>query len=187
MFQAKGQILANENSRNDQQSSFAALYQRYWRDLCVHIRSQFGMGPPEPEDVAQSAFARFAALDDPRAVENPRAFLWRTAHNIVISHKRHKKVSDSYANDASHKIFAEQLDDLSTERVISDRERYTIVYRALEKMPRLRRRVLLLNRVHGLSAAEIARRMNMPVTTVKTYIYRAVSELEAALKAADAE
>ena len=64
------------------------LYLVHWKGLCGYVRAQFGPGPPEPEDVAQSAFIRFAAADAAH-IENPRAFLYATARNLVIDHHRH--------------------------------------------------------------------------------------------------
>lgn len=56
-------------------SELGQLYHRYWGDICRYINSTFGSGPPDPEDVAQSVFVNFFSLDNPEAIENPRAFL----------------------------------------------------------------------------------------------------------------
>lgn len=48
-------------------------------------------------------------------------------------------------------------------------------------MPARRRRVLVLNRIEGLSFAEIARRLGLSPTAVKKHAARAMADLDAAL------
>jgi len=52
------------------------LYARHWGELCHYIKKHFGAGPPDPEDVAQEAFVKFAAVNDREAIDNPRAYLF---------------------------------------------------------------------------------------------------------------
>src|SRR3982751_272673 len=61
-----------------------AVYARHWSELCHYIKKHYGAGPPDPEDVAQEAFMKFAAIDDRDAIDNPRAYLFRTAHNVLV-------------------------------------------------------------------------------------------------------
>lgn len=58
------------------ETPLAELYRRHLSELTRYIARTFGAGPPDPEDVVQEAFAQFAALENPQAVENPRAFLF---------------------------------------------------------------------------------------------------------------
>jgi DNA-directed RNA polymerase specialized sigma24 family protein len=73
---------------SDTQRPLDRIYRQHWDEICRYVRRSFGAGPPDPEDVAQAAFARFAALDVEVQVANPRAFLFRTAHNIAIDARR---------------------------------------------------------------------------------------------------
>lgn len=161
------------------------LYFTHWTDLCRYVALHFGAGPPEPQDVAQAAFARFAGLDNPAAVRDPGAYLRRIAHNIVLDERRSLAVRRANLDAQRHEA-AQQTDELTPERVLLGQEAQVIVRARLAKMPRLRRRALLLNRIHGLSAAEIARRMRKPETTIRDNIQRALADLEAALKHAGA-
>jgi RNA polymerase sigma factor (sigma-70 family) len=158
----------------------AALYQRYWGELYAYVRRTFGSGPPEPEDVAQSAFAQFAARPDWRELEHPRAFLYRVAHNLVIDFHRSEAVRSRFVKDRATE--RSNSDDLHAERVISAKEQLSIVESALSHMEPKRRAVFVMNRIHELSFAEISRRMNMPETTVKRHVSAAVVECMRALR-----
>jgi DNA-directed RNA polymerase specialized sigma24 family protein len=123
---------------------FDALYAQYWAELCSYVRKRFGPGPPEPEDIVQEAFIRFAALDD-----------------------------------------ADRIDDRTPERVLESKERLSVLAKAILAMPAPRRRSLLLNRLHGLSCAEIARRTGYSESAVKKHIAVALADLEAECEAAE--
>lgn len=157
-------------------------YQRCWKDLCRYIRSNFGAGPPDPEDVVQQAFVQFAALDDPASIRNPKAFLCRTAHNIAVSDKR--RAQTRHRNFTALKHDLDQGDDLTPERAVMGKDELRLIKGTLEAMPRKRRRLLLLHRVHGLSYAEISRRMGLSQTAVKKHVAKAMIELDMALEAA---
>jgi RNA polymerase sigma factor (sigma-70 family) len=158
------------------------LYARHWGELCHYIKKHFGPGPPDPEDVAQDAFMKFAAIDDREAIDNPRAYLFRTAHNVLVD--EHRRLALRRANPADTEA---QLvsDDRTPERVLVGQERLDILTRSLRAMPAARRRSFLLNRLQGLSCAAIARMTGYSESAIKKHIGLALAELEAAVTAAE--
>jgi RNA polymerase sigma factor (sigma-70 family) len=58
------------------------LYRVHWQGLCGYVRAQFGPGPPEPEDVAQSA-----------AAENPVYEL--SPENVLLQAERFRIVAQA--------------------------------------------------------------------------------------------
>jgi len=158
------------------------LYARHWGELCHYIKKQFGAGPPDPEDVAQEAFMKFAAFDDRNAIDNPRAYLFRTAHNVFVDeHRRLVLRRASPSNTEARPV----SDDRTPERVLVGKERLEILARSLRAMPAVRRRSFLLNRLQGLSCAAIARMTGYSESAVKKHIGLALTELEAAVTAAE--
>jgi RNA polymerase sigma factor (sigma-70 family) len=158
------------------------LYARHWGELCHYIKKQFGAGPPDPEDVAQEAFMKFAAVDDRNAIDNPRAYLFRTAHNVFVDeHRRLVLRRASPSNTEARPV----SDDRTPERVLVGKERLEILARSLRAMPAVRRRSFLLNRLQGLSCAAIARMTGYSESAVKKHIGLALTELEAAVTAAE--
>jgi RNA polymerase sigma factor (sigma-70 family) len=160
------------------------LYARHWTELCNYVRKRFGMGPPDPEDVVQEAFIRFAQLKCPDEVDNARAYLYRTAHNILVDEHRRQALRTREAELATASGVG-FLDERTPERVIAGKERLDILKVALKCMPEARRLSFLLNRLQGLSCAEIARRTGYSDSAVKKHIGLAMADLEAALSAAE--
>ena len=167
----------------NQRARLKQLYERYWTDLCRHIRAKFGAGPHDPQDVAQSAFARYLSIDDQEAVENPRAFLYTTARNIALDVTRHHKHVTRHSLDAALDEGAQTIDECSPERIALARERAAALSAAIESLPRRQRQALLLNRLHDLSYSEIAERIGSSKSDVRRQIVRALETIEAALEA----
>lgn len=163
----------------ERRQQLSDLYLVHWKGLCGYVRSQFGPGPPEPEDVAQSAFIRFAAAD-PTRIENPRAFLYATARNLVIDH--HRQAQRVHAYEQAQTADENRVYELSPENVLLQAERFRILAQALERMPLKRRRLVLLNRFEGLSYAEIGEQFGMSAENVRKHIERTLAECLRALR-----
>lgn len=141
-------------------------YRKYWSELCAIIRRKFGSGPPDPEDVAQSAFERLGAAMQDQTIENPRAFLIRCAKNYVLDHKRRQVVRDRFAVDARTLNLLLGTDEFDGQRVLEAKDRLSCILKALDDLEPRRRRILLMHAVDELSFAEIARQMNLSHTRV---------------------
>jgi RNA polymerase sigma-70 factor (ECF subfamily) len=159
-------------------------YRQYWSELCAYVRKTFGAGPPEPEEVAQNAFARFAAMDAAE-VANPRAFLYRTAHNIVLDHRRREAVRSRLSAEVAVLDFGGETANADAERVLSAKERLAIVDRAIRAMEPRRRKVLIMHAIHGLNYTDIARRLGVSPTRVTQLFAEAVALCNAAMREAD--
>jgi RNA polymerase sigma factor (sigma-70 family) len=157
------------------------LYERYWAELCSYIRTTFGSGPPDPQDVAQSAFARYLALPDHVAVENPRAFLYATARNIALDFNRHLKHATRHSVATAQGEGVTLVDEFSPERITLGRERARILEALVANLPHRQRQALLLNRLHDLSYGEIAVRIGSSKSDVSRLIARALETIQAAL------
>ncbi len=161
-------------------SLIAELYTRYSAELRSYLERKFRAGAAEAEDVVHQAFANLAALEEPTVVQNPRAYLYRTTHHILIDERR--RLSSWRRGVAPNLLDGHpQADEITPERVLIAKEHLALLGRVIGRLPRARRRSLLLNRLHGLSCAEIARRDGYSESAVKKHITLAMAELDAGL------
>ena len=165
----------------------AELYKKHWSGLCAYIRKQFGSGPPDPEDVAQQVFAKLGSMVETINWSLPKAYLIRMSHNIVISEKRRQAVRERHAVAQYQENRDSDGYDLTPEHVFIAEEEFGMVSDVIARMPEKRRKMLLLNRIKGLSYAEIARQFGVSDTAVKKHVYRAISELDDAMTRARGE
>jgi RNA polymerase sigma factor (sigma-70 family) len=159
---------------DEQRRRVQDLYQEHWKGICGYVRAHFGAGPPEPEDVAQTAFVRFVTADSGR-IENPQAFLYATARNLVIDHHRHAKRELAFIQTQAAVNSEEMPSELTPDNVLVQAERFRVLAEALERAPPAQRRMVLLNRFEGLSYEEIGHRFGMSPETVRKRIERTLA------------
>lgn len=137
------------------------------------------------DDVAQDAFARLAAAK-PGSIEAPRAWLFRTAHNIALNELKRLKIA---ATDAVGDIAAlERPSDAPSAEVLLERSEEAERLRAiLELLPERQRSALVLFKIEGLSHKEIGRRLGVSHRTVERYIADALNHCHDYLSAFRAE
>ncbi len=158
------------------------LYRAHWAELCRYLIRAVGAGPPEPEDIAQSAFAKLASQKR-EAVGNPRAYLYAMARNAIADHHRKAQRHTAYGRD----MMALQSDDpslsLDAEQVLLSQEQLAIALAAIEQLPEAQRRAFLLNRVEGLSIKDIAEREGVSVDAAQRRVARAATKCIMAMRA----
>jgi RNA polymerase sigma factor (sigma-70 family) len=157
------------------------LYEQHWRELCRYIRGRFGGGPPDPQDIAQYAFTQLSSLESPDTLTNPRAFLYRTATNAAIDHlragARQSRILQGIQEDCAQNPSME----LSPERVLLGKEDLKILEATIMSLTERDRTFFLLNRMEGVSFAEIARRTGMSPSGVRLIVENVLKICEARL------
>jgi len=152
-----------------------SFYRRYRAELRAYVMRAFGIGPPEPDDVVQTAFMKFASLSGDSRVGNPRAFLYATARNIVLDHHRRTRVAETHARE----VQLTTLDgcyEISPERILLDKERVGLLVEALAQMPLRRRRMVLMNRFNNLTCEAIGRRLGVSTSTVQKQVVQGIAD-----------
>ncbi len=162
------------------------LYREHAAALCGFLRRKYGPGPPEPEDIMHEAFSRLATLspDAVRQIEFPKAFLFRTAENVLNTERRRQTIRASHVAEINLADAARS--DFTPERVLLAKDQLDIAERVLQAMPARRRQCFLMHRFDELSFAEIGRRLGMTSNGAKGHVERAMSQIAEALEAGKA-
>lgn len=162
------------------------LYRRHWNEIRSFVARSFGAGPPDPEDAAQAAFAQFAAIADRSAIENPRAFLFRSARNHVLDFRRRQQTQRRYADELGENLASAPAPG-DQHRVLEGKERLAAVMAAVRDLEPRRRRVLIWHTIHELSFNDIAVRLGVSKVRVRQLFAEALMMCEQATQALDAE
>jgi RNA polymerase sigma-70 factor (ECF subfamily) len=151
--------------------AFEALFRRYRRQLLGYCRR---ISPPtaSAEDAVQQTFLQaLVALRAGHEVRDARSWLYRIAHNVVVSSVR-QQLSATELDDQS----AAQGADAEAEQRLAVREALA----GLASLPGLQRDAMVGAAVDGLTHAEIARELGLTSGAVRGLIYRARSTLRVA-------
>ena len=140
------------------------------------VLSRRGREREEIEDLMQDALVRLLEYCERGAeVREPEAVLVRTVQRLAINHDRDKH-SGLYANQPVEELGL--IDPSPTpEEVLSGEQCLNELRRTLDAVSRRTCAVFLMHRLHGFSYAQIARQMDMPVSTVEKHIARAMTVL----------
>jgi RNA polymerase sigma-70 factor (ECF subfamily) len=150
---------------------------RDWRDALARARAALmrrGRSTQDAEDLVQEAWLRLACYARDQVVEQPEAFLMRTALNLSI---------DVHRASVSHgeEVVVEEVVLLDTapgiEAVVLARERMARLSECLGRLNDKTRDIFLAHRVDGLSYQQIAQLHGLSTSTVEKHIARATLKL----------
>ena len=132
------------------------------------------------EDLTQEVFARLLKRAELGEIANIEGYLFHTAANLLRERARKaaRRPGDTPDIDAD---LADSVEAFSPERILLGREAYARMVEALQELPERARTIFVLNRFEELSAAEIARRLGVSVSTVEKDMMRAIAHLKARL------
>ncbi len=163
----------------DTQAALEACFRKYFRELVGMLRKRVH-DPEQAADLAQTAFARLAGrIDDPQALDHARAHLMQIARNATVDHVRREAVQRKYEREAATAFGTDEADTRTPEEVALQRERLARLEGLIRALPPMRRRIFILSRLHGLSAAEIAEHEGMSKRAVRGHIERALADIRA--------
>ncbi|MGX5728648.1 RNA polymerase sigma factor [Metapseudomonas otitidis] len=132
--------------------------------------------PQLAADLVQESFLRLAEQRGKDAIDNGPAYLYRTAHNLLVDHVRQqaRRRTDLVPQEALHEIVedAPPLDEQAAAEQHRQRLR-----EALAELPPRTREIFRLNRLHGLTHAEVARQLDISDSSVQKHLAKALAHV----------
>lgn len=184
------ELLDHELVRRVQRGDSAAfdLLVRKYQHRIAALIGRYIPDWSETQDVAQETFLRaYRAIASFRGDAQFYTWLHRiavnTAKNHLVSHNRRPPTDDIDAADAEQFESGIRLRDTDTpERELMRQEIERTVMRVVDGLPEELRTAITLREVDGLSYEEIAQRMDCPIGTVRSRIFRAREAIDAELQ-----
>ena len=136
------------------------------RFLRRFIKSREGV-----DDLAQEAFLRAFAAESKRAIEAPKAFLFKVARNLALNElARLSTATTEPIGDFEGQEVLEDSSQAAVDDAVDGRERIRMLARAIAALPPQCAKVFILRKMQGLSQKEIAARLNISVRTVENHV-----------------
>ena len=163
-------------TRQGDADAYGALVLRHQNavfNVCLRLLGE----PREAEDLTQDAFIRgYRHLD---SFDNQRPFgpwIRRIATNLCLNHlKRRKLPTTALMDELDHSFSSSELDPV---RALVRNEQDQMVREAILSLPPHYRAVIELRHFQDLSYAEIAETLQIPLSDVRSHLYRARKALK---------
>jgi RNA polymerase sigma-70 factor (ECF subfamily) len=145
------------------------------RDDVYRYLISLGLSPVQAQDTAQDVFLRLhRAFRAGEEIRQPRAWVFRVAHNLGINEKQ-RKGNQSVALDGQQGLPV-TASGPTVEQAALDKERRLRLRQAMEGLSPQQRQCLYL-RAEGLRYTEIAQSLGIAVSTVAEFVSRATARL----------
>jgi len=157
--------------------AFEALVVKYQRRIARHV-ARYLRHSGDVEDVVQDVFIRaHRGLASFRGDSTFFSWLYRIATNTTLSYlKRHPhevQLGDDAPEERAQAFEPGVSDAADPERTLIAKEIAVTVQRALTRLQPELAEALMLYEVEGKPYAEIAQMLDVPISTVRTRIFRA--------------
>ena len=160
-------VLPADDRRTDAQW-FAAEVQPHERKLRGWLRGRFP-SLRDLDDLVQEAYARLFRARATGKVVNPKTYLFATARNAALDFFRRRRVANTEAVENIHELRVLEEGPDVAERMARDQE-LEILCAAVDSLPPACRHVLVLQKIHGLTYAQIAARLGLSERTVNAQV-----------------
>ena len=147
------------------------MLENYYRELVCFLNAKLG-NRQVAEDVVHDAYLRVLERSSDTPIKQPRAFLYRTALNLVIDdHRRNalRQVESLEVLDSE-----ERFAPCSPHTSHDQGQRLEMLERALDELPAACRDSFLLRKLEGLSHVQIAERLSISRSLVEKHIVNAM-------------
>lgn len=137
----------------------------------------------DAEDITQDIFLKFWEKPElwygKTEIDN---LLFIIARNAIFNFIKHKSIFDNGLIELSDETVNIPISDwISPEDELQAEEIRLLINMTIERLPEKRREVFLMHKNEGLSAAQIAEKLNISARTAEHHIYRVMAELKKVL------
>ncbi len=160
-----------------------ALFLRYRREVQAYLARRL-RDYHAAADLTQETFLHYAEDRARGEVLDTRAYLYRTAHNLAVDHARRQRRRQTFA--VPHEDLAGlPAEQPSPEEAAAARQGLERLRLAIAELPQRTREIFVLNRIHGLSHQEVARRLGISESSVQKHLAKALLHAQRRLVARD--
>lgn len=158
------------------QEQVGRLFEESREDVYRYLLT-VGLHPPQAQEAAQEVFLRlYATLRKGEEIRNPRAWIFRVAHNLGLKIRAREGAEAAFDPDLETRMASREPDP---EHSLIERERALKLHRAVEALSEQQRRCLSL-RMEGLRYPEIGSALGISTSAVGEFLRRAIVRLRKA-------
>lgn len=151
-----------------------ALYRKYSRALWKFLARQ-RLSRDEVADIVQETYCRILQAGNVDAIRNPKAFLFRVAHNVRLNkHKLRRSVGQEPLDIDGIDIAS---DEPGPYRSFKGEQELAVVRAAFEELAPKCREAFVMNRFENMTFAQIAAELDLSVSMIEKHVSHALSHM----------
>ncbi len=165
--------------KHDDKEAFNLLFYMYAEKIFKFSLTFFN-NETEAEEVVQEVFLKIWLKRN--TISNPAtfsAFIYTIAKNLIFNNLKKNVYRKKYENYLYSKIDKSHND---TENEILHEETKRRIAKAIDALPKQRRKVFMLSRMEGLKNKEIAEKLTISLKTVETHMSLSLKYLREVLQ-----
>jgi RNA polymerase sigma-70 factor (ECF subfamily) len=172
-----------EACRAGESSAFDVLVAR-WEDRIRGAAYRFLGSEEEARDVAQEAFLKaYRGLAGFKQEARFSSWLYQIAVNLCRDRLRRRRTRATVSLDELEETGPVMVETRpGADERLAQRDLARVVRRAIHALPLEQREVLILKEYQELTFLEIAQALDVPISTVKTRLYRGLGQLRLRLE-----
>ena len=130
--------------------------------------------PQLAADLVQDSFLRLAEQQRHEQIDNAQAYLYRTAHNLMVDHVRQqqRRKTDLVPHEALEAIVEERP---ALDEDVAREQHVRRLQAILCELPERTQQVFRLNRLEGMTHAEVARHLGISDSSVQKHLAKALA------------
>ncbi len=170
-----------------QLSAYNLLVVKYQHRI-INVAQKFVSDYADASDIAQETFIKaYKALPNFRGESSFYTWLYRIATNVAKTYleniQKQRSQVDIDAEDFESKDTNGVMTDATTpDRILESEELKRVILKALNELPPELKEAFTLREVEGLSYEEISDRVQVPIGTVRSRIFRARQYIESKMQ-----
>lgn len=174
------EAMIRKTFESDPQTGIEMLYRHYYQVLCSHAVRYVG-SKAVAEDLVSDILFEFHSKHLYNSVSTSyRAYLFTSVRNRAYDYVRQEMRHGSTAIDSAMSVSVKQFEQ--PDSITQFEELHHLIENTVNAMPLKRKQVYVMHRYEGKKSKEIAEELNLSLRTIEAHIYKAISQVHAALK-----
>lgn len=155
-------------------------FKAHARELRLFLYRQL-KSPETAADLAQETYLRMLRQPPRKPVDNLRAFIFRIGRNLAIDHIRSRDTREQHDEGLAYlyEVTGESPELIDT---VAAQQELDTLREALERLPSLCQRIFVMARLQGMAHKDIARELQISVSTVEKQLASALDFLRQCLQ-----
>jgi RNA polymerase sigma-70 factor (ECF subfamily) len=148
------------------------------RDGLVRSIMKMSVKQQDVDDILQETFIKVLHSDAQQKIKSPKGYLFVVSRNLVI--KKLTQQSKEIHTEIDEALVENDIDN-PVEKELHQKLKFERFSQILNSLPEQHRRAILLRKLYCLSHKEIAKKMNISVSSVEKYIAKGLVQCKQSL------